>query len=452
MAEEKDKKKIMPMTSQWVQDARVTSGGTSSQSGYTFNKQWTKIDIDPDADYFKSVGVDYTPEKFSYNPDDSDGFFAQMRKYAQKPEFDEERARRIEKVAKVNALGDLMKHLGAFAGGGYAPTTKREENRNVLRAFQELDKMRNLYDERLNRYNDKMEQYAVAGRNEALQRYNAEESRKLNLAIDKANREQRALDRKADIALKKGTTQISESDSEQNGSRSGWQNSPKNMLDKAGGGGSKNGSINLYAGPGDVIPISKSSLEDRTNLKSIFDTAKRYVPNIEYPKGKPIYGIAKDKNGEYLLDDSGKPIRDIIGYEPPSYEQIAEVVSGLIREIPAVRSVVADIAGVDTVNRPAGQRQNSYYPKTLDRNNSQFEGSYLDPLESIGENQSVNSEVKVGSSGKLQLPRDVYNEIEKIVSSKKDEMSQWNDIALLLKNRGYSQNATQQIMESIYQK
>lgn len=337
MAEEKDKKKIIPMTSQWVQDARVTSGGTSSQSGHTVNKQRTEIDIDPDADYFKSVGVDYTPEKFSYNPDDSDGFFAQMRKYAQKPEFDEERARRIEKVAKVNALGDLMKHLGAFAGGGYAPTTKRGENRNVLRAFQELDKMRNLYDERLNRYNDKMEQYAVAGRNEALQRYNAEESRKLNLAIDKANREQRALDRKADIALKKGTTQISESDSKQNGSRSGWQNSSKNMLDKAGGGSSKNDKIFTYRDTDGVFNLDKSRL---TQFYSTLEKNRDKIKEMPVDERKRL-GIGDDQSIDKDLEIMIAGLTGEISLNDANFQRIASKYMNAFRGSDMMKYVLA---------------------------------------------------------------------------------------------------------------
>lgn len=339
MEEEKDKKKVVPSSNQWVQDARVTSGGTSSQTGHAVNKQRTEIDIDPNADYFKSVNVDYSPGTFSYNPDDADGFFAQMRKYAQKPEFDEERAKRIGRIAKVNALGDLMKHLGAFAGGGYAPTTKREENRNVLRAFQELDKMRDAYNSQLERYNRDLAGYYAAGRSETLQRFNADEARRMNLAIDKANREQRVLDRMADIALKRGTTQISESDSSQTGTRANWQNSSKNMLNTLLGRGnaSKKDDVFTYRDTDGVFNLDKSRL---TQFYSTLEKNRDKIKEMPTDERKRL-GIGDDGAIDKDLEIMIAALTGKISLNDANFQRIASKYMNAFRDSDMMKYVLA---------------------------------------------------------------------------------------------------------------
>lgn len=355
--ETEDKKRQMP----WVQNEKVVSSSTGTRNSNSTSTQKTDINVDLNDEVYQPVGVDYTPEKFKYDDQSEDGLLKQIGKYVKRPEFDKERAERLKRVARVNAFGDLMKHLGAFAGGGYAPTQKRQENQGVLRAFQELDKMRDLYDSRMDKYNNAMAGYVVADRNEALNRYNSDESRKLQLALAQAGYNKAAKDLQAGIETKRNTVSTNENVSKGTERSDGVKTSSKNMLAGMGGSGSggKGDFVRLYAGPNDVIEVPRKSIEDPINLKSIFDTAKRFRGNIEYPKGKPIYGYIKDKEGKYVQDEEGNMIKDIIGYEPPSYEQVAEVISELIREIPQVRSVVADIAGIETDNRPGRQGQPS---------------------------------------------------------------------------------------------
>lgn len=287
---------------QWVQDAKTMSGGTSKQEGSSEGIRRTEIDYDPNSEYFKSVNVDYSPEKFVYDPNSPNSLLKQMSDFAKKPEFDAERAKRLERVAKVNAFGDLMKHLGNLAGGGYAPTEKRQENKGVLRAFQELNKMRDLYDERLNRYNDKHENLLLADIQAQRQSYAADQAQKLQLAIDKANREQKMRDRLADIEIKKGTKDISTSNTTHKGETSGWQRSEKNMLDKTGSGsGSKKDSVFTYRDTDGVFNLDKSRL---TQFYSTLEKNRDKIKSMS-PEDREKFGIgdnqAIDKDLEIMI-------------------------------------------------------------------------------------------------------------------------------------------------------
>ncbi|MCM1031538.1 MAG: hypothetical protein NC410_08900 [Oscillibacter sp.] len=303
MQEEEKKKKIVPTgANQWVQDARTISGGTSSQTGSSTGERRTEIDYDPDSEYFKPVNVDYTPEKFVYDPNSPNSLLKQMADFAKKPEFDAERAKRLERVAKLNAFGDLMKHLGNLAGGGYAPTEKRQENKGVLRAFQELNKMRDLYDERLDRYNNKREGWLLADLQAQRQAHAAEQAQKLQLAMDKANREQRVRDKLADIEIKRGTKDISSSNTTHEGRTSGWQRSEKNMLDRSGAGsGSSKNSVFTYRDTDGVFNLDKSRL---TQFYSTLEKNRDKIKSMS-PEDREKFGIgdnqAIDKDLEIMI-------------------------------------------------------------------------------------------------------------------------------------------------------
>lgn len=91
-------------------------------------------------------------KKFEY---DSQNGLATLFK-PKEPKWDANREEHLQKVAKLNAFTDFLKHLGAFAGGGYAPVEKRQENQNVLRAFAELDKLRDTYKSDVDKYNNQV--------------------------------------------------------------------------------------------------------------------------------------------------------------------------------------------------------------------------------------------------------------------------------------------------------
>lgn len=74
----------------------------------------------------------------------------------QEPKWDANREEHLQKVAKLSAFTDFLKHLGAFAGAGYAPVEKRQENQNVFRAFAELNKLRDTYKSDMDRYKDQV--------------------------------------------------------------------------------------------------------------------------------------------------------------------------------------------------------------------------------------------------------------------------------------------------------
>lgn len=270
----------------------LVPGSLSQQASSSTHR--TDINLTPEEEKnFEAVEVDYKPEPFKYNPNSTDNLLAQISKYYKPPVPDEEREKRLQSIARVNAFGDLMKHLGALAGGGYAPTERRQENKNVLRVFQELDKMRDLYNQEKGRYDDTMARYAIADRNEALQRHNAEQARKIQLDIDAANREERARGKRAEVALKRGTTTTAEN--------VGKNMIYKNMVDgllggKNGASGRKGGSSSddkvdfVYRDTDGVFNFDKSRLvQFYSNLEKNQDKIKS-IPLEERRK----YGIGGD--------------------------------------------------------------------------------------------------------------------------------------------------------------
>lgn len=94
-------------------------------------------------------------KNFGIDPASPEGILSQMRQFSGLSKEDE-RMKRLDRVAKVNAFGDLMKHLGAFAGGGYAPTQKRTENPGVLSALQKIDRIREQQHVRPERFGDRL--------------------------------------------------------------------------------------------------------------------------------------------------------------------------------------------------------------------------------------------------------------------------------------------------------
>lgn len=357
--------KVAGGAGEWIQNSKVQSGNTATSGGFNHAEQQTKIDIDSDGENFQPVALDYAPGKFKFNGDDPDGLLAQISRYSKKPEWDAGREDRLKRVARVNALGDLMKHLGAFAGGGYAPVEKRQENKATLRAFQELDRMRELYDARNDSYNDKQVGYLLNAHNAGLQKHSFDENIKFQAA--KLNNEQqiKSREKKAAIETTNGTTQISNSESGSKNSSNGWQNGSKNMeSSKVGGSGSGKDMVRVYLGPNETVSIPKSTLENRMNLKSIFDGIKQYVPDIEWPKGKPIYGYVKDDKGNYIEKTNGEYVKDVVGYEAPSSEQIFETITTAARENPKAKNILMNLSGIEVENFQGGQSHPSTRPKS----------------------------------------------------------------------------------------
>lgn len=295
MLQEEDKKKkiddfvsIKPGEDQWIQNSKVGSYGGSERS--------TEIKLD-DSDYelLKPTPVNYTPEKFVYDPNNPDGLLKQMSDFAKKPEFDAERAKRLERVAKLNAFGDLVKHLGNFAGRGYAPVEKRQENKNVLRAFQELDKMRGLYDERMDRYNNKREGWLLADMQAQKQAHAADQAHKLQLATEYARRQDNANAKKFETILKGKTKERTENEN--------YQASSKNVLDRseAGSRGSKEGTVFTYRDTDGVFDLDKSRL---TQFYSTLEKNRDKIKSMS-PEDRKKSGIgdnqAIDKDLEIMI-------------------------------------------------------------------------------------------------------------------------------------------------------
>lgn len=286
--ETEDKKRQMP----WVQNEKVVSSSTGTRNSNSTSTQKTDIDVDLNDEMYQPVEIDYTPEKFKYDDQSEDGLLKQIGKYIKRPEFDKERAERLKRVARVNAFGDLMKHLGAFAGGGYAPTQKRQENQGVLRAFQELDKMRDLYDSRMDKYNNAMAGYAVADRNEALNRYNSDESRKLQLALAQAGYNKAAKDLRAGIDTKRNTVSTNENVSKGTERSEGVKSSSKNMLTTlpGGGSGSKKDNVFIYRDTDGVFNLDKSRL---TQFYSTLEKNRDKIKSMS-PEEREKFGIGDD--------------------------------------------------------------------------------------------------------------------------------------------------------------
>lgn len=293
--ETEDKKRQMP----WVQNEKVVSSSTGTRNSNSTSTQKTDIDVDLNDEMYQPVEIDYTPGKFKYDDQSEDGLLKQIGKYIKRPEFDKERAERLKRVARVNAFGDLMKHLGAFAGGGYAPTQKRQENQGVLRAFQELDKMRDLYDSRMDKYNNAMAGYAVADRNEALNRYNADESRNLQLALAQAGYNKAAKDLRAGIDTKRNTVSTNENVSKGTERSDGVKSSSKNMLATLPGGGigSKKDNVFVYRDTDGVFNLDKSRLT-------------QFYSTLEKNRDK-IKSMSPEEREKFGIGDNGTIDRDL---------------------------------------------------------------------------------------------------------------------------------------------
>lgn len=146
---EKEKKKDAPVEKrEWngvKTDESVSDSGSVSR---------IRVDVDTTG-YDKPEKYDFkAPEREEYKYDPDKGFLSAFK--PGKPEYDRDREWRLQRMARVNAFGDLLKHLGAFAGRGDAPVEKRQENKEVLRAFADLDRMREEYGAKKERYGDRM--------------------------------------------------------------------------------------------------------------------------------------------------------------------------------------------------------------------------------------------------------------------------------------------------------
>lgn len=140
--EDELKKKWSP-----VQTGETRTNGSSTSR--------TSINGETDG-WDKPTGYSFTApaEKKDFKFNENEGILSVFK--PDEPVYNEDRDERLRRVARVNALGDFMKHLGSFAGAGYAPVERRQENKGVLRAFAQLDKMRDLHDARKEKYDDKV--------------------------------------------------------------------------------------------------------------------------------------------------------------------------------------------------------------------------------------------------------------------------------------------------------
>jgi hypothetical protein len=72
-----------------------------------------------------------------------------------KPEYDHKQEERLQRIARTNALGEAFRVLSDAVGGHRGGTiVPREQNQPVLHAFTELEKMRDKYGAKTDKYND----------------------------------------------------------------------------------------------------------------------------------------------------------------------------------------------------------------------------------------------------------------------------------------------------------
>jgi hypothetical protein len=85
----------------------------------------------------------YNPAAFEYTEQeipDRTNYFAQVFDATHKaPQENTEYTDRLRRVAKMQALGDLFKHLGNFAGRGYAPVERRQDNARLYQTLARSD-------------------------------------------------------------------------------------------------------------------------------------------------------------------------------------------------------------------------------------------------------------------------------------------------------------------------
>jgi hypothetical protein len=71
------------------------------------------------------------------------------------PVEDEETKKRLKKLGLMQAAGDLAKHLGAFAGMGYAPVEKRQDNKRLYETLEKFDYEDKDFNRRMQAYREK---------------------------------------------------------------------------------------------------------------------------------------------------------------------------------------------------------------------------------------------------------------------------------------------------------
>lgn len=252
-----------------IQVGETRSTG-SSTSGMKVNMDTTGWD--KPADYaFKA------PEHAPFKYNEADGIMGLFK--PKEPEYDAAREERLKRIARVNAFGDFVKHLGAFAGGGYAPTEKRGENQAVLRAFNDVDRMREVYDARKQQYDDKVLGLNIQDHMDQRGRYDRKNDREDALAKEAHDRNfqlQEELRRmKADAYLKNNTTQTGT----KNGSTSQYKNLDLLLAEMAGkkkAGSGKDESFTAYKqGIGDIRVSKDATIQVGTRIKDAMLRAGR---------------------------------------------------------------------------------------------------------------------------------------------------------------------------------
>lgn len=214
-------------------------------------------------------------ERYKYNPDE--GILSVFR--PKEPEWDANREDRLNRLARVNAFGDFVKHLGSFSGGGYAPTEKRGENKGVLRAFAELDKMRDVYESRKDKYNDQLFGWQAQDYMDQRNRADREYDRKYADEKDKANRDWQT----AEASRAKRENAYWEGNTIRRGTQSGKSEQFKNldllmaeMAAKRKAGSGKNDDFNAYIkGVGDLTVSKSAQIQIGTRIKDAMLKAGR---------------------------------------------------------------------------------------------------------------------------------------------------------------------------------
>jgi hypothetical protein len=125
----------------------------------------------------------YDPAHFTYVkkdiPDMTNHFAQVFDATYKKPQEDTEDADRLRRVAKMQALGDLFKHLGNFAGQGYAPVERRQDNarlyQTLARSDAERARIKALAEQHRRDRQSYIERMNKAYRDEALQQQKMEQ-------------------------------------------------------------------------------------------------------------------------------------------------------------------------------------------------------------------------------------------------------------------------------------
>lgn len=265
MITEEKKKKAVPEEEAWnpVKAGENRSNGSST----------TRTEVTGDTSgWNEPAEYDFkAPEKkeYKYNPDE--GLWSMFG--PKEPEYDAGREERLKRLARVNAFGDFVKHLGAFAGGGYAPVERRGENKPVLSAFQDLDRMREVYDAKQDQYNDK--KLSLRMQDDANQRVRHERDyeRDYNLAVKKYDTDYaqgEAVRKNKESAYWQGNlSQVNE----QNGRTEQFQNKDLLLAELEGkkrtaGGGGTDESFTVYKqGVGDLKVSKDATIQIGTRIK-----------------------------------------------------------------------------------------------------------------------------------------------------------------------------------------